>query len=89
MQQRIEHRAIRVTGARMHNQVARLVDDQNVAIFVDDIQRDVLRFPTGLFFYLCINGDRLSPQHLLFRFVYRFAIDLHPIVQDPIFYARS
>jgi len=36
-----------------------------------------------------VNGDRLSPQYLLFRFVYRFAINLYPIVQDPIFYARS
>ncbi|MNZ81395.1 hypothetical protein D3C78_1000590 [compost metagenome] len=89
MQQRIEHRAIRVAGARVHDQVAWLVDDQNVTVFVDDIQRDVLRFPTGVFFYLCINGDRLSPQYLLFRFVYRFAINLYPIVQDPIFYARS
>ena len=69
MQQRIEHRAVRVTGARVHHQIARLVDHQDVAVFIDDIQRDILRLPTRLFFNLCIDGDGLSAQHLLFRFV--------------------
>ncbi len=49
MKQRIQYRAIRVTRARMYHQVARFINDNNVFIFIDDIQRDILRFKTRFF----------------------------------------
>ncbi len=41
--ERVDQRAARVSGARMHDEVRRLVDDDDVAIFVNHVEIDGLR----------------------------------------------
>ncbi len=50
--QRIDERPGLVTGAGMHDEAGRLVDDDEVVVLVDDIERDILA--QGL------RGDRLG-----------------------------
>jgi hypothetical protein len=59
MQKRIQHGAVRIAGARVYNQVTRFVNNEDVIIFVDDSQRDVLRLEADFFFDLNLNGDNL------------------------------
>ena len=42
--QRVDQRAGLVAGGRMHDQPLRLVDDDDVVVLVDDIERDILAF---------------------------------------------
>ncbi len=48
MQQRVEQRAVGMPGRRMHHQPGRLVDHQNLVVFIDDVERNVLRHPFAL-----------------------------------------
>ena len=43
MQQRVLQRSIRLARTRMHDQSDRLVDDQNIGVFIADVERDGLR----------------------------------------------
>ena len=43
MQQRVDQRAAGVAGRRMHDHSGRLVDDDEIAVLVDDRQRQRLR----------------------------------------------
>ena len=43
MEQRVHQRAARVAGGRMHDHAGRLVDDDDVAVLVDDRQRQRFR----------------------------------------------
>ncbi len=52
----------------MYHQVARFINDNNVFIFIDDIQRDILRFKTRFFFNLSVDGNLLSENTL--RIIY-------------------
>ena len=45
--QRIDQRALRVAGGRMHHQACRLVDHDERVVLVDDIERDVLARGAG------------------------------------------
>ena len=40
--QRVDQRAGLVAGRRMHHEALRLVDDDDVVVLVDDIERDIL-----------------------------------------------
>ena len=60
MKQCIQYRAIRVTRARMYHQVARFINNDDIFIFIDDIQRDILRFKTRFFFNLSVDGNLLA-----------------------------
>ena len=42
MKKRIDQCLIAVTCSRMHNQAGRLVDDQQVVILEQDVERDIL-----------------------------------------------
>ena len=57
MKECVKYRTVRIARARVNNKVARLVDDQNVVIFVDDIQRDILRLEANFLFDFSIDGD--------------------------------
>ncbi|MNE91418.1 hypothetical protein D3C80_1890270 [compost metagenome] len=57
MEQRVQHCTIRIASARVDNQAARLIDHQNVIIFIDNRQRDILRFETHFFINFSIDGD--------------------------------
>lgn len=48
VQQRIEQGTAGMAGGRVHNQARRLVDHQDVVVFVDDIQLDVFCDPLAL-----------------------------------------
>ena len=75
VQQRIQHSTVRVARARMHNQIARFVNHEDVIIFVNDIERNILRLEARLFFDFDIDSDVLSPQHFFFRLIANAAID--------------
>ena len=75
VQQRIQHSTVRVARARMYNQIARFIDHDDVIIFVNDIERNILRLEARLFFDFHIDSDAFSPQHFFFRFIANGAID--------------
>jgi hypothetical protein len=52
VQQGVEQGAISVAGSRVHHQARRLVDHQDVVVFIDDVQLDVLGDPFALGFLL-------------------------------------
>lgn len=66
MQQRIQHSTVRVARAGMHNQIARFVNHEDVIIFVNDIERNILRLEARLFFDFDIDSDVLSPSTFSF-----------------------
>ena len=47
MEQRIDQRAIRVPGSRMHHQALRLVEDDQCGIFIKHPERDILSDDVG------------------------------------------
>ncbi|MCY1562913.1 hypothetical protein D9M68_1003770 [compost metagenome] len=48
VQQGVEQGAIGMPGSRVHHQARRLVDHQQLVVFIDDIQLDVLGDPFAL-----------------------------------------
>ena len=44
MQQGVDQRSRRVPGARVHHHPARLVDDDEIGVLVENRERDILRF---------------------------------------------
>ena len=52
VQQGVEQGAIGMASSRVHHQARRLVDDQDVVVFVDDVELDVLGDPFALGFLL-------------------------------------
>ena len=43
VEQRIDQRAVRVAGGRMHDHPLGFVDDEQVFVLIDDVERDILR----------------------------------------------
>ena len=58
VQQSVEQGAIGVPGSRVHHQSSRFVDDQDLLVFVDDIQRDILSNPLTLGFLLGLERQQ-------------------------------
>ena len=81
MKECVKYRTVRIARARVNNKVARLVDDQNVVIFVDDIQRDILRLEADFLFDFSIDGDSFPTKHFLFWFVPDLAVYQHALVR--------
>ena len=73
MKQRIQYRAIRVARARMYNQIARFINDDDVIIFVNDIERNILRSKRASSSISTLIA-MLSTQHFFFRFIANFAV---------------
>ena len=44
VEQRVDQRSVEIAGRRMNDQARRLVDDQQMLVLEDDLQRNVLRF---------------------------------------------
>ncbi|MNE43920.1 hypothetical protein D3C80_1381190 [compost metagenome] len=63
VQQGIEQRAVGVTGGRVHHQAGWLVDDQDIVVFVDDIQLDGLGNPLALGFLLGVEFKDGTAMH--------------------------
>ncbi len=89
MQQRIQHSTVRVARTRVHNQITWFVDDQDVVIFIDDIERNILRFKTHVFLDLNIDRDGFAAKNFFFRLVDDVAVYQHALVKDPFFYPRT
>ena len=60
MEQRVHQRAARVAGGRMHDHAGGLVDDDDVAILIDDRQRQRLRLRRRIDRLRHVDGDLLS-----------------------------
>ena len=60
MQQRVLQRAGRVAGAWMHDQPGGLVEHEDVAVLVDDVQLDLLRLDPGGLLDHCGHANLLA-----------------------------
>ena len=67
VQQGIEQRTVGMPGSRMHHQPGRLVDDQQVLVFVDDIQCNVLGQPFALGFLLGLQRQQRTGMYRVAR----------------------
>uniref|UniRef100_A0A0N5A5U5 Transposase n=1 Tax=Parastrongyloides trichosuri TaxID=131310 RepID=A0A0N5A5U5_PARTI len=65
-----------MTGSRVHHKPGRLVDDQDVLVFVDDVQFDVLRHPLALGFLLGVKRQQGAAMDDVAR-THDVAIDGH------------
>ena len=66
-QERIDQRAGRVAGAWMHHQTCRLVDDDEVGVLVQDVERDVFRLWLRFFSFGNRECDGFFAAQLLRR----------------------
>ncbi len=87
--QRVDQRARPVAGGRMHDEAARLVDDDEVVVLVDDGERDGLAFglrrlrPRGT-----ADGDRLAGVDAVAGIADRAPADRDFAVEDEGFQSR-
>ncbi len=63
VQQGIEQRAVGMTGSRMHHQTRRLVDDEDLVVFIDDVELDVLSNPFTLGLLLGNQLENSATMH--------------------------
>ena len=80
VQQGVENGAIRRAGTRVNHQTGWLVDHQNVFIFIDDVELDVLGIPTGIIRQLDIHMYLLPGQHFLARGIGNLTIQGHSVL---------
>ncbi len=88
MQQRILQRAARLAGARMDDQSDRFVDDENVGIFVADIERDGFRRHRHFLRRLRANDDFFAAVNDLSR-RRDDAVEQHVAGLDPLRQPRA
>ncbi|SUB15384.1 Uncharacterised protein [Pantoea agglomerans] len=79
----------RITGARVNHEVAWFVDDNNVFIFINDVEWQILRFPALRLLDLSVNRDQLAAQHFFFGCIDHDAVYSNATIEDPLFYART
>ncbi len=80
VQQGIEDGAIRRACPRMNHQAGRLVDHQNVFIFIDDVELDILRIEAGIVCQFDIHMHLLPGQNFLARGVGNLTIQGHSVL---------
>ena len=88
VQQGIEQGAVGMARRRVDHQPGRLVDHQDLVVFVDDIQLDVLGHPFTLGFLLGVEGQDGATVDDIARAQYR-AVDRQAAVLDPRGQARA
>ncbi|MCY1557676.1 hypothetical protein D9M68_945460 [compost metagenome] len=89
MQQPVEHGAAPVAGGRVNHQPGGLVDDQQRVVFIDHVQRHILRrkgrgFGGGLRLHL----DAVAHLHRIARAAH-LAVDAHRAAFDPLLQAAA
>ena len=67
IQQRIHQRAAVIAGSRMHHHAARLIDNHDVIILIDDIQRNILRLHIQRLRLRQRHGNLLAQLQLIIR----------------------
>ena len=82
VQQRIEQGAVLVAGGGVNHQAGRLVDDQDMVIFIDDVQLDVLGDPFTLGLQRDVQFQARAGVDNVAR-TQHGAIDLETAVLDP------
>ncbi|MOA16144.1 hypothetical protein D3C78_1363390 [compost metagenome] len=88
VQQRVEQGAISVARSRVDHQPGGLVDHQDVVVFIDDIQLDVLGHPLALGFLLGLKGQQRAAVDDIAR-TQDGAIDRQAPLLDPGGKARA
>ena len=88
VQQRVQQRAVLVSCRRVHHQARRLVDHQQGAVFIQDIQLDRLGLPLALHLPLGIQGQLLAAVHAVARAL-ALAINQQAAVLDPALQPRA
>ena len=68
MEQRVDERAARVSGRRMHDHAGRLVDDGEIPILIHDGERQRFRLRRRIGRLGDVDGDRLRRLDALIRF---------------------
>ncbi len=63
VQQGIEQRAVGVTGSRVHHQTGWLVDDEDLVVFVNNVELDVLSDPFTLGLLLGNQLENSATMH--------------------------
>src|ERR1051326_3203173 len=81
MEQRVDERAARMSGGGMDDHARRLVDDDQVAILVDDVERQRFGLRLGIDRLRDQDFDLLSTAHALIR-PGGAPVDLHVAVFD-------
>jgi hypothetical protein len=67
LQQRVKQRAVPITAARMYHQTRRFVDDHQVRVFENDVNRDILRTKRrNLRIDFSVQLDLFAAPHLVF-----------------------
>ena len=68
----IDQRSTEVTTARMHHHACRFIDDHQVVIFIDHIQRDVLWFDRCIIVWTVKHQSNDIPRaYLIITFYWR------------------
>ncbi len=80
VQQGVEDGAIRRTCAWVNHQTGRFVDHQNVFIFINDVELDILGIPASIIFQLDIHMHLLPGQNLLARGVGNLTVQGHSVL---------
>ena len=84
VEQRVHQRAAGMAGRRMDHHPGRLVDHHEIAILVDDPQREILGFHSRRDRFGHLQGDDLSSLDRLVR-LGRPPRDLHaPVLDQPL-----
>ena len=63
--QRVDQRSGRVARGRMHHEAGRLVDDDDVVVLVDDVERDILALRLGIGGFRHVDYDRIAGSDMI------------------------
>ena len=80
--QRIDEGAGLIAGRRMHDQAGRLVDDDQLGVLVDDVERDRLRLRGRRLRRRHGHGDLVAGTEAPARLGHRHAVDFHGAGED-------
>ncbi|CSI96110.1 Uncharacterised protein [Vibrio cholerae] len=69
----------------MNHKVTRFVNNDNVVIFIHNVQWQILRFPALFVFQFCLNGNHLATHHFGTRFGDDITIHGNLAFQQPLF----
>src|SRR5437660_242503 len=61
----VDQRAARMSRGRMHHEAGRLVDDDDVLVLVDDVERDILSLRGGIGGFRHVDYDRITGADMI------------------------
>lgn len=84
MEQRILQRSIWISGSRVNHQTGRLVNDYDLPVFEQDLQRNRLRQAFDPILQFRFENNGLSTKQLIARTANRLTIPADPALADPV-----